>query len=68
VVGAIYQQLYQPIVFQDSEAGFPLASIDQDFTLQMRPQPPLETANEKRARRACPPLVEEHAARARLLV
>jgi hypothetical protein len=34
MVGTIYQQLYQPIVFQDGHAGFALAPIDQDFTLQ----------------------------------
>jgi hypothetical protein len=67
VVGTVHQQFDQPIVFQDSNAGFPLASVDQDFTLQMRPQTPLETTDRKRkrARRACPPLDEEHAARAR---
>jgi hypothetical protein len=34
VIGPVHQQFYQPIVFQDGHAGFPLAPIDQDFTLQ----------------------------------
>jgi hypothetical protein len=40
VIGTIHQQFDQPIIFQDGHAGFALASIDQDFTLQVRPQPP----------------------------
>jgi hypothetical protein len=34
VVGAVYQELDQSVVFQDGHAGFPLAPVDQDFTLQ----------------------------------
>jgi len=37
VIGTVDQQLDQPIIFQDGHASFPLAPIDQDFTLQMRP-------------------------------
>src|SRR3954463_248520 len=65
VVGTIHQQLNQAIVFQDSHAGLALAPVDQDFTLQMRPQPPLELYEKRALRRACPPPTEEHAARAR---
>jgi len=35
VVGAVYQELHQSIVFQDRHPGFPLASVDQDLTLQV---------------------------------
>jgi hypothetical protein len=35
MIGTVDQQLYQPVVFQDSHSGFPLASIDQDLTLQI---------------------------------
>jgi hypothetical protein len=65
VVGAIHQQLHQAVVFQDRHAGLPLAPVDQDFTLQVRPQPPLELNKKRALRRACPPPNEEHAARAR---
>ena len=34
MVGAVHQQLDQPIVFQDGHAGLPLAPIDQDLALQ----------------------------------
>ena len=34
VVGAIHQQLDQPVVLQDRHAGFPLAPVDQDLALQ----------------------------------
>ena len=48
VIGPVDQELDQPVVFQDGHAGFPLAPVDQDLTLQTGPpQPP-------RARTACP--------------
>jgi hypothetical protein len=34
VVGAIDQQLYQSVIFEDSHAGFPLTPIDQDLAFQ----------------------------------
>ncbi len=34
VVGAIHQQLDQPVVLQDRHPGFPLAPVDQDLALQ----------------------------------
>ncbi len=35
VVWPIHQELYQSVIFQDGHAGFPLAPIDQDLTLQL---------------------------------
>ena len=34
MVGAIDEELDQPIVFEDGHAGFPLAPVDQDLALQ----------------------------------
>ncbi len=36
VVRAVDQQLGEPVVFQDSHSGFPLASVNQNFALQVR--------------------------------
>ena len=47
VVGAIHQQLHQPVVLEDGHAGLPLAPVDQDLALQaVRP---------RRGRRSCTP-------------
>jgi hypothetical protein len=35
VVGTIHEQLYESVIFQDGHAGFALASVDQDLTLQV---------------------------------
>jgi hypothetical protein len=35
MVGAVHQQLYQSIIFQDGHTGFPLTPVDQDLTLQL---------------------------------
>ena len=37
MVGAVDQQLDQPVVFQDGHAGLPLAPVDQDLALQACP-------------------------------
>jgi hypothetical protein len=55
MIGAIDQQFDQTVVFQDGDAGLTLASVDQNFTLQMRPQPPLELRKNALSGLACPP-------------
>ena len=34
MIRTIHEQLHQTVVFQDGHAGFPLAPVDQDLTLQ----------------------------------
>ncbi len=68
VVGTVHQQFDQPIVFQDCHARFPLASIDQDFTLQYDlSRGWIRYAKDALVGWPAPPN-EEHAARARLLL
>jgi hypothetical protein len=35
MVGPVHEELDEAVVFQDCQAGFPLAPVDQDLTLQI---------------------------------